>query len=254
MAFGNWRANEATRTTEARTLTYRDEANCYGLAEKIEHTAGVIGIQYLPDPRVWPAGTKLVQAVRFTTNSVPTSLAALVKTEGRWIHAATWGKVDFAAIRGDTDAAYWFLSTFYRHAKGFLAWDKHLVPKALQYIPEKTTDMGSVPSAAVGFLHEGGRIEWGPTSLVAPDGTETVLWGDQIGQAPAQLAQAKISVPGLKAGTKVRVLFEDRELKAEAGSFTDDFRGADLYQRYGGGSTVGYGDTPVALHVYEVPQ
>ena len=275
MAFGNWRANGTNRLTEARTLTYRDEANCYGLAEKIEHTAGVIGIQCVPDPRTWPAGTKLVQAVRLDPQAPPTSLAALVKTEGRWIHAATWGKVDFAAIRGDTDAAYWFLSTFYRHAKGFLAWDKHLVPQAIQYIPEKTADMGAVPAAGewiklevpldnvgavgglldgVSFLHTGGRIEWGRTSIVAPDGTETVLWGDQIGQAPDQLAQAKVSVPGLKAGTKVRVLFEDRELKAEAGSFTDDFRGADLYERYGGGSTIGYGDTPVALHVYEVPQ
>jgi hypothetical protein len=48
----------------------------------------------------------------------------------------------------------------------------------------------------------------------------------------------------------VRVLFEDRELKA--GIFVDDFRGRDLYQRFGGGPTTGYGDTPVAVHIYEV--
>lgn len=49
----------------------------------------------------------------------------------------------------------------------------------------------------------------------------------------------------------MRVLFEDREITAADG-FVDDFRGQDLYQRFGGGPTLGYGDAPVALHVYEV--
>jgi hypothetical protein len=49
----------------------------------------------------------------------------------------------------------------------------------------------------------------------------------------------------------VRVLFEDRFIDAADGYFEDDFQGEDLYQRYGGSD--GYGDTPVALHVYEVP-
>ena len=273
MAFGNWRLNGPTRSTAARPLTYRDEANCYGLAEKIEHTAGVIGIQYVPAPRVWPAGTKLVQLVRLDPQAMPGGLAALVKTDGRWTHAGAWGQVDFAALRGDPDAAYWFLNAFYRHAKGFLGWDQHLVAQALPYIPTQAADLGALPAAGewvklevpldklgaasglldgVGFLHTGGRIEWGQTALVTADGSATVLWGDQIGEAPDQLAHAKLIVPGLAAGAKVRVLFEDRELTAEAGSFTDDFRGADLYERYGGGPTIGYGDTPVALHIYEV--
>jgi hypothetical protein len=51
----------------------------------------------------------------------------------------------------------------------------------------------------------------------------------------------------------VRVLFEDREVLAGDGFFVDDFRGQDLYQRYGGGLGTGYGDAPVALHLYEVP-
>jgi hypothetical protein len=48
------------------------------------------------------------------------------------------------------------------------------------------------------------------------------------------------------------VLFEDREIVADEGSFVDDFRGVDLYQRYGGERS-GYGNAPVALHVYELP-
>jgi hypothetical protein len=50
----------------------------------------------------------------------------------------------------------------------------------------------------------------------------------------------------------VRVLFEDRELTAATGYFVDDFRGRDLYQRFGGGPALGYGDAPVALHLYEI--
>ena len=47
-------------------------------------------------------------------------------------------------------------------------------------------------------------------------------------------------------------LATDRELTAADGSFIDDFRGQDLYQRFGGGPRLGYGDAPVALHLYEV--
>ena len=49
------------------------------------------------------------------------------------------------------------------------------------------------------------------------------------------------------------MLFEDREFVAEDGYFVDDFRGADLYQRYGGERS-GYGNGPVALHIYEIAQ
>ena len=61
-------------------------------------------------------------------------------------------------------------------------------------------------------------------------------------------------VAGLKAETKIKVLFEDRALISADGHFTDDFRGQDLYQRFGGGLPGGgYGNTPVSLHIYEIP-
>jgi hypothetical protein len=66
------------------------------------------------------------------------------------------------------------------------------------------------------------------------------------------LKATKFTVPGLKAGTKVRVLFEDRELIAGDGFFTDDLRGDDLYQRFGGGPGVGYGDEPLTVKLYEL--
>src|SRR5262249_32212107 len=105
----------------------------------------------------------------------------------------------------------------------------------------------------VGFLHEGGRVFWARTALVAPDGKETIVFGAHEDRAaPDELAKTKVAVERLKKGTKVRVLFEDREIVAEDGYFLDDFRGVDLYQRYGGERS-GYGNAPVALHMYDVP-
>jgi hypothetical protein len=193
--------------------------------------------------------------------------------DGRWTHAASWGKFDLAALRKQPQQAEWFLRTFYRHASGFLGWDSKLVGKALEYVPAKCPDLGKLPAAGVwvpvevpldrvgadgklldgvAFLHEGGEVRWGQTSLVTPDGQSHIVWGDSVGPAPESLKEVRIHVAGLKAGTSVRVLFEDRTLKAEDGFFVDDFRGADLYQRYGGGYGVGYGNGPVALHLYEI--
>ncbi len=50
----------------------------------------------------------------------------------------------------------------------------------------------------------------------------------------------------------MRVLFADREIGVESGSFVDDFRGEHLYPRYGGAE--GYGEAPVAVHVDEIPE
>jgi hypothetical protein len=74
-----------------------------------------------------------------------------------------------------------------------------------------------------------------------------------VGPDPAALGSTRIEVAGLKAGTRIKVLFEDREIVAGPGYFTDDFRGKDLYQRFGGGPGAGYGNDPVALHIYEIP-
>lgn len=114
-------------------------------------------------------------------------------------------------------------------------------------------DWGQRKAPRRGWVHPAaGRVSWGRTSLVDSAGAEVEIWGDRIELPPDRLARAKISVAGLKAGTRVRVLFEDRELTTADGYFVDDFRGQDLYQRFGGGPRLGYGDAPVALHIYEV--
>lgn len=77
----------------------------------------------------------------------------------------------------------------------------------------------------------------------------------QQGRPPPseELGKTRIEVAGLRAGTRIKVLFEDREIVAAAGHFFDDFRGRDLYQRFGGSPGSAYGPEPVALHIYEIP-
>lgn len=261
-----------SRLTDGRH-ELRDETNAYGIGSPAESGPTIHGIQYLPDARAWTKGSKLVQWVKLDAKAPPKNLVILAKGDGRWTHGASWGKPDLAKLRKDPATAYWFLNSFYRHAKGFLGWGMDLLPKSLEYIPDKSLDLGKVPETGqwvkleipleavgaagklldgIGFLHEDGRVWWGKTSLVDSDGTETIILGDSVERSQEDLAKVKINVEGLAAGAKVKVLFEDRELTAAAGYFLDDFRGQDLYQRYGGGFGTGYGDAPVALHLYEV--
>jgi len=230
------------------------------------------GIQYMPNPIALPAGARLTQLVKLDPKAPPDNLVLFVKTQGRWNGAAAWGKFDIAPLRSDPKLASAFLHAFYRNWAGFIGWDEKLLGKALPYIPDQAAAMGPLPAAGnwvkldvpletlapvgavldgVACANQGGGVQWGQTAISLPDGQEQVLIGDSLVLPPEQLAKVKLSVPGLKPGTKVRVVFEDRELVASDGFFTDDFRGADLYQRHGGRD--GYGIGPVALHVYEVP-
>lgn len=280
ISLGKWHEVAEPKAPAGRTRQtgaadeLRTESNGYSVDQPPPRGPSIHGLHSLPDARVWPTGAKLVQWVQIDPKSPPRNLVILARGDGRWSHAASWGQFTPDSLRSDPKVAYWFLHSFYRHASGFLGWDDKLVGKALDYMPAKTTDMGVLPAAGewvklevpldkidmarklldgVAFLHDGGRIWWGATSIVAADGAETVIWGDAIGFTPEQLAKTRINVEGLKAGAKVRVLFEDRELTGGAGHFIDDFRGQDLYQRFGGGYGSGYGDLPVALHIYELP-
>jgi len=160
-----------------------------------------------------------------------------------------------------------FLRTFYRHIVGLVGRDLAGLTAALQYIPEGPSPPAGkwvqieVPLDKIGahdklidgvvFLHRGGRIRSGRTAIVGPSGDEFEVWGDSADRSPERLARTR-SPCGLKSGTRVRVVFEDRGPKAADGFFVDDFRGHGLYQRFGSGPTTGYGDTPVAVRVYEI--
>lgn len=279
---GNWRYQDVTEKVEgpgrrARVTgephAQRDESTAGGLIGAEYEGPRMHTIQWLPDAQAWPDDAVLQQWVRLDPDSPPQNLVVLARCDARWTKAASWGAFDIARYRTDLKQAHWFLRAFYRHSSGFMGWDDKLTEKCLQFMPSETLTRGELPKAGewvqleiplkdikatgvlldgVGFLHEGGRVAWGQTSIRTADGASREIWGDQIGPPADSLAATKIAVEGLKAGTKIRVAFEDRELIAGEGHFVDDFRGRDLYERYGGGPYTGYGDTPVALHVYEI--
>jgi hypothetical protein len=107
----------------------------------------------------------------------------------------------------------------------------------------------------VAMLHTGGRVAFAETSVQTRDDKPVVIWGEMPGGIAAQQRDStRVNVPGLKAGTKINVLFEDRTIIADAdGSFVDSFYGEDLYQRFGSSFHKGYGYLPVAFHLYEIP-
>jgi len=282
MDFGAWRWDDGAACPAGRARVtdtpheWRDESNGYSVNGPALAGPSVQGLQSLPNLRAWSAGTKVVQWVKLDPGMAPDGFTLLVKSDGRWTHAASWGRIDTAKLRGDATLAHWFIRAFYRHASGIIGWGSAVSPQiARDCIPGAAADMGALPAAGawvkleipldklgitdkglidgIAALHDNGRIWWGPTTIVAPDGAEQVVFGDNMDRpAPASLKTVKISVPGLRKGAKVQVVFEDREIIADDGGFIDDFTGADLYQRFGGLHT-GYGDTPVALHVYEIP-
>ncbi|MCS7045878.1 MAG: hypothetical protein NZO58_05940 [Gemmataceae bacterium] len=283
LGLGKWRWHHDpndrfphSRLTVDRYL-HLSETNSYGADQPVEQGPTIHGLHYLPQARTYPKGTVFQQWLKLDAQAAPKNLVVLVKQDGRWTQAAAWGDFDVGRWLGDAKRRLWFLRSFYRHATGFLGWGEDLLDQARPYLPAKVVPQGPLPPAGswielrvplealgitgmvdgVALAHEGGRVWWGDTRLVPPnDGptaTADVLCWDSEHLALRRPGGTKIEVAGLKKGARVRVLFEDRELVAEDGYFIDDFRGEDLYQRFGGGYGVGYGDGPVALHLYEIP-
>ena len=211
--------------------------------------------------------------VRLDPKATPKELVALVKCEGRWVHAASWGTFDVAGLRRTTTGA--LVSA---HLLPPLVRLPRLGQQGAAALPGVRPRQGGVARQAarggqvvesggaaganraagklldgVAFMHDGGRVWWSHTTLVTPDGKEQAIFGNHEDRpSPEQKAKTRLYVAGLKKGAKVRVLFKDRDVVADDGFFVDDFRGVDLYQHFGGQGT-GYGNAPVALHVYEIP-
>ncbi|MCE9591198.1 MAG: hypothetical protein K8S99_11815 [Planctomycetes bacterium] len=123
------------------------------------------------------------------------------------------------------------------------------------------------------FLTQNGRAMWDYSALERNGQVVRVFSEDTVGVDRNLLHAVRINVPGLKAGTRVRVLFENREVVAEEGGFIDDFTGTDTYGSEGGAvvgdmfgfiidpdrelvrmmpSGYGYTYGPTAVHIYEI--
>ncbi|NBY03410.1 MAG: hypothetical protein EBQ87_15750 [Planctomycetes bacterium] len=280
LTFGNYRHSlEKSPAGKSRVTAdphiFRDESDGYHApgGEPASLSWVPHGVQYLVDPRKYAKGSKLVTWVKLDAKAPPKNLMAFVKADGRWTYAASFGEVDLASLRNNNEKAFWFLRTFYRHARGFLGWGDKVEPYAKEFLPASAATIGNLPPVGdwvkleiplekisavdklvdgVAFAHDGGRVWWANTVIVGPDGKESLVFGDHEDRPdPDSLIKTKLSVEGLKKGTVIKVLFENRTIVADDGFFIDDFSGVDLYQRYGG-ERLGYGSAPVALHVYQI--
>ncbi len=125
------------------------------------------------------------------------------------------------------------------------------------------------------YLTKNGRALWDYSVLERDGKVMRVFCEDSVGIDRSLLTNVRFNVPGLKAGTKVRALFEDREITAVEGGFTDNFEGVDTYGFEAGAvvgdmfgyvkddnrdlprmmpSGYGYSYGPTAVHVYEIEQ
>jgi hypothetical protein len=266
------RSRFTTGRSEARN---EDQSYVMGL-ETFSTGPTVHGINNIPDCRVWPEGSSLVQWLYLDPAAPPSNLVFLVKADGRWRYGAYWGDLDpdFSSTPGRQE---WFIRMLYKQAAGFAfagGWGALLYEGNKPYTMTNGTSRGAMPSAGVwhqlkvpladlgittqmvdgvAFIHdETGRAWWSHTLLTNDTGECSYLFRDSIEIPANKLARTRIHVDGITNGTPVRVLFEDRTITARDGGFEDDFRGQDLYQRYGGDFGLGYGAAPVALHIYEL--
>ena len=276
-----WDATRRSPVGRSRYTTGRNEARhddnsyCMGL-ETLSTGPSLHGIQNMPDCRVWPAGSRLVQWVYLDPAATPTNLAFLVKGDGRWLYGVSWGAFN-SDFNTTSNRQEWFLRSLHKNSAGFAfsgGWGALLYEGNKGFVMTQSVDRGSLPAAGVwhrievplsefgittqlvdgvAFIHnEEARVWWSHTTIVDPEGHTSVLFGDSVEYSPARLAETRISVQGLTEETPIRVLFEDRTLTGSDGFFTDDFQGKDMYQRFGGDFGLGYGAAPVALHIYEI--
>ncbi len=123
------------------------------------------------------------------------------------------------------------------------------------------------------YMSKDGRALWDHSVLERNGEVVRVYCEDSVGIDRELLADVRINVPGLKAGTKVRVLFEDRTITAEDGGFSDNYEGVDTYGYEADAITGdlfgfvkdpdrelarmlpsghGYSYGPTAVHIYEI--
>src|SRR5262249_31620990 len=85
------------------------------------------------------------------------------------------------------------------------------------------------------YLTKNGRALWDFSALERDGKVVRVFCEDSVGIDRSLLAKVRVSVPGLKKGTAVKALFEDRTIVADGGGFTDNFEGVDTYGYEAGG-------------------
>jgi len=240
------------------------------------------------------AGDRLVQYVWLDPKSTPGAISWGVRGDAKWDFNGHWGQqfdfnkwrkefVNFWAagelIPGTWNIGYayddktrnWFADHIFT-PDSFKS--KGKLPAAGKWtrLELSAEELGLVGKQLDGFLYlaKDGEAWWDHSALVR-DGQEIVICEDMVGHPREDLANVQFSVPWAPEGTRVKVLFEERDLVVENGSFVDDFRGEDTYATvrdgavadaigwhpFGAklhGQTVGYltPNAPTIVHIYEI--
>lgn len=239
-------------------------------------------------------GDKIVQYVQIPSGAKVSTLVLMVRGNGDWMYQAVWGDFDHKEFT-DSGVRCWLAKDMHQMFWGTIGFsgpegsDPHN-PNLMKFVftPEQFHRIGALPEPkkwarlevpvetigldgmlvdGFGFLSKGDRVWWERTLLVQ-DGKETELCDGSVGIHPEKLKAVRFSVPGLRAGTKVNVMFEEREIEAGDGYFDDDLSGEPGYQNlwvgiygdkvgetgyYGDGVFYNYNWGKIAARLYEIP-
>ena len=224
----------------------------------------------------------------------------LLEGNANWNHIAYWGEFSYADFAlqfdGETDernARFWLAAHLYNMAWGtnftgdinrpqvFPESCFHRIgdlPKRSEWtrLSVSANELGLAGKLLGGccYMEKGDPVLWDRTVLVQESGkTEHTLCEDSVGIEKSRFSAVRFNVADLKAGTRITVMFEGREIVAGDGHFEDAFQGLDGYGETCGGalgdyltqytpidqfptnpkSGYAYNNGPIACHAYELP-
>ena len=247
------------------------------------------------------ASDTVTQQVFIPKGAEVKAIFLLLEGDANWNHIAYWGDFDYADFarqfdgeKDERNARYWLAAHLYNMAWGtgfthditrpfvFPESCFHRVgdlPPRGQWtkLSVSAGDIGLVGKLLAGccYMEQGDKVRWDGTVLLRADGkARRVLCDDSVGIDKPRLRAVRFDVPGLKAGTKITVMFEGREIVAQEGYFMDRFEGVDGYGEMCGGvlgdylcqydpvdtfpvnpkSGYAYNNGRIACHAYELAE
>lgn len=204
-------------------------------------------------------GDRLIQHVWLDPKAEPAAIAWGVRGDAKWEFNAHYGKpFDFRKWRdqwvsfwlgGELLPGTWMIGWQYTDQTRDWFADHFLHSasfKSAGGLPERgrwtrlelsADEMGLVGKQVDGFffLAKDGQAWWSHSAIARGD-REIVLCGRSLGLPSEELASVRFAIPWATDGTKVKVLFEERDKVVKDGAFTDDFRGKDTYLSIRGGA------------------
>ena len=187
---------------------------------------------------------------------------------GKDTHQMFWGTIGFAGPEGASFQQPNLLKHVFTESQFHKIGELPAAGKWVRLeVPVETLGLDGQVIDGFDFLSKGDNIWWERTLLVR-DGKDIPLCDGSVGVNPAQLKAVRFNVPGLKAGDKVKVMFDEREIVAKDGYFEDDLTGKPGYQNlaygiygdkigetgyYGDGIFYNYNFGRVAARLYEIP-